>query len=105
MPRTLALAFLLALAVPSTAAAALDASGSVEQVHVTGARPGAKLTLGHRSQRAGKLGGAVFRGVRPGVHRVGGKRVRVLSARSAPPSTKLYRQTLPKSGYGYVTTR
>ena len=43
MPRTLALALLLAsaaLAAPSTAAAAVSARGSVEQVHVTGARPG-----------------------------------------------------------------
>jgi uncharacterized protein len=105
MPRTLALAILLALAAPSTAAAALRVTGSVEQVHVTGARPGAKLTLGHRTQRAGKLGGAVFRHVEPGVHRLRGKRVRVLPARSAPPSTKGYRQKLPKRGYGYLTTR
>jgi predicted acyl esterase len=107
MPRTLALAILLVLmlAGPATAAAALQVSGSVEQVHVTGARPGAKLTLGHRSQRAGKLGGAVFRNVKPGVHQVGSKRVRVLSTRSAPPSTKRYGQKLPKSGYGYLTTR
>src|SRR5215207_6867320 len=105
MPRTLALALLLLVAAPSTAAAALRVTGSVEQVHVTGARPGAKLMLGQRSQRAGKLGGAIFRNVKPGVHRVRGKRVRVLPARSAPPSTKGYRQKLPSSGYGYLTTR
>ena len=29
----------------------------------------------------------------------------MLSTRSAPPSTKRYRQTIPKSGYGYLTTR
>ena len=40
MPRTLALALLLAFAAPSTAAAALRVTGSVEQVHVTGARRG-----------------------------------------------------------------
>jgi predicted acyl esterase len=109
MSRTLALALLLALALPSTAAAALNARGSVEQVHVTGAKPGTKLTLSGRgkvvTRRAGKLGGAIFRNVRPGTYRVGGKRVRVLSTRSAPPSTKLYRQRIPKSGYGYLTTR
>ena len=77
----------------------------MEQVHVTGARPGAKLMVGKRSQRAGRLGAAVFRNVKPGVYRVRGKRVRVLSTRSAPPSTKRYRQKLPKSGYGYLTTR
>ena len=75
MSRTFALALLLVLAVPSTAAAALKARGSVEQVHVTGAKRGAKLTLVARSgkrasQRAGKLGGAVFRNVKPGRYRV-----------------------------------
>ena len=105
MPRTLVLALVFAFAAPSTAAAALKVSGSVEQVHVTGAKPGAKLMVGKRTQRAGKLGAAVFRGVKPGVYRVQGKRVRVLSTRSAPPSTKRYRQKLPKSGYGYLTTR
>ena len=111
MPRTLALAFLLALALPATAAGALKARGSVEQVHVTGAKPGARLALmdgGGRtrgSERAGKLGGAVFRSVKPGRYRVRGKRVRVLSTRSAPPSTRRYRQRIPKSGYGYLTTR
>jgi len=114
MPRTLALALLLAsaaLAAPSTAAAAVSARGSVEQVHVTGARPGSKLMLVdrrglvRRSQRAGKLGAAVFRNVKPGRYRVRGKRVRVLSTRSAPPSTRVYRQRIPKSGYGYLTTR
>ena len=34
-----------------------------------------------------------------------GKRVKVISARSAPPSKKLYSQKIPKSGYGYLTTR
>jgi predicted acyl esterase len=113
MPRTLALALVLvlisaALVSPSTAAAAFSARGSVEQVHVTGARPGARVTLvgrQDRSQRAGKLGGAVFRHVRPGSYRVRSKHVRVLSTRSAPPSTKGYRQKLPASGYGYLTTR
>ena len=105
MPRTLVLALVFAFAAPSTAAAALKVSGSVEQVHVTGAKPGAKLMVGKRSQRAGKLGAAVFRNVKPGVYRVRGQRVRVLSTRSAPPSTKRYRQKLPESGYGYLTTR
>jgi predicted acyl esterase len=114
MPRTLALALLLAsaaLASPSSAGAAVSARGSVEQVHVTGARPGTKLTLvdrrgrRHGSQRAGRLGGAVFRHVKPGRYRVHAQRVRVLSTRSAPPSTRVYRQTIPKSGYGYLTTR
>src|SRR3954447_23964332 len=105
MPRAFALAFLLLLAVPSTAAAALKVRGSVRQVYVTGARPGTKLPLDGRTQRAGRLGGARFRDVEPGTYRVRGRRVRVLPGRSAPPSTKGYRQRLPKRGYGYLTTR
>ena len=33
------------------------------------------------------------------------RRVRVLSTRSAPPSTTGYDQTIPAEGYGYLTTR
>ena len=68
----------LAATASSAQAAGLVARGSVEQVQVTGARHGAKLALldrhGHAraTQRAGTLGGAVFRGVAPG----GGYRVR-----------------------------
>ena len=29
----------------------------------------------------------------------------VLSNRAAPPSTDIYNQTIPASGYGYLTTR
>ena len=36
---------------------------------------------------------------------VRGKRVRVFSDRSAPPSKKSFKQKLPKDGYGYLTTR
>jgi uncharacterized protein len=103
------------LAVP--AAQAFDAHGSARQVYVTGLAAGAKTTLlrpdGHKGQskRADTLGGLVFRSVRPGA----GYRVRsggatsapltVLSNQSAPPSTSVYDQTLPTSGYGYLTTR
>jgi uncharacterized protein len=97
---------------------AFKARGSVEQVQVTGANPGQQLKLVDRrgavvdSQRAGSLGGIVFRHVPPG----GGYRVRqsgggespafrVLTARPAPPNTKIYNQTLPASGYGYLRTR
>jgi uncharacterized protein len=105
MPRTFALAILLALLVPSTAAAAFKAQGSARQVYVTGAKPGTRVTVAGVTKRAGKLGGIVFRGVKPGTYRVRGKRVRVFSDRAAPPSKKSYRQKLPKSGYGYLTTR
>jgi predicted acyl esterase len=100
---------------PATAGAAvLTAHGSVQQVYVLGARPGERLTLfnarGHTVsvQRAGPLGGAVFRGVAPGPgYRVGeaSPTLTVLPDRSAPPTTRMYRQHIPASGYGYLTTR
>ena len=106
-------------AVPASMTTAFTVRGSVGQVDVTGARPGARLALlrsGHRvkSQRVDSLGGALFRGVSsgsgyrvsqpaPNAHR--SKAITVLSPRSAPPSTKIYKQTIPSSGYGYLTTR
>ena len=103
----LALAILF---IPAAAEGKVKARGSVEQVYVTGAKRGAKLTLtrnGHRvaRKRAGRLGAAVFRHVKPGRYRLAGKRIRVLPDRSKPPRTKLYRQRIPKDGYGYLTTR
>ncbi|MGI8558368.1 MAG: hypothetical protein ACR2ND_08660, partial [Solirubrobacteraceae bacterium] len=92
-------------------------SGSVEQVQVTGTAPGARLGLVDRRGRrvalraADSLGGLVFRGVKPGVGytvragRMSSAALRVLSKRSAPPSTRIYNQTIPASGYGYLTTR
>jgi predicted acyl esterase len=106
--------------VAGSGAAAFAARGSVEQAYVTGLRAGQRLVLIDRlgrqvqSQRADSLGGIVFRNVQPGA----GYRVRgpgsgaarsapftVMSPRSAPPSTGVYRQQLPASGYGYLTTR
>ena len=115
----------LALAVPasaeSKAAAAFTARGSVEQVQVTGAVPGERLTLADRqgekveTRQAGQLGGIVFRNVEPGggytVRQGKGSgapqtpRFRVLSDRSAPPDPSIYDQALPAGGYGYLTTR
>jgi predicted acyl esterase len=110
-------------ALASTRAAStapFTARGSVEQVYVTRARPAQKLLLvdhqgvAVQSERADPLGGIVFRNVTPGA----GYRVRtaghgtaqsspftVMTTRSAPPSTKVYNQKLPTSGYGYLTTR
>ena len=106
----LTLAVMLASA--TSAEAAVHARGSVEQVQVTGAKPGQRLTLFDRrgrrvaAQRAGKLGGAVFREIAPGRgYRIGQRRFRVLPNRSKPPSRKLYGQKIPRSGYGYLTTR
>jgi uncharacterized protein len=109
----------VALPAAATAATGLVAGGSVQQVYVTGARPGEKLALtGRRGATiavlsAGSLGGQVFRGVAPGpgyrVRPVGGggasRAVTVLPDRSAPPSTRIYDQHIPSSGYGYLTTR
>ncbi len=95
------------------AASAFTAHGSVRQVYVVGAHPGERLTLlGRRGravsmQRAGPLGAMVFRGVAPGSgYRVGNSpAVTVLPDRSAPPSTRIYRQRIVRSGYGYLTVR
>ncbi len=110
-----------AVAKPTYRAATFSAHGSVAQVYVTGAAGGERLSLVNRhgaqvaTVRADALGGAVFRLITPGA----GYRVRHLTAgggtqsglltvqpeRSAPPSTNIYRQTIPTSGYGYLTTR
>jgi predicted acyl esterase len=106
-----ALAAAITLVPAASAEAAFNARGSVQQVQVTGAKKGAKLILmrnGHRVavKRAGRLGGAVFRNLRPGKgYRLRSKRLTVLPNRSKPPSTKLYKQKIPASGYGYLRTR
>ncbi len=94
------------------------ARGSVGQVYVTGANPGQRLKLVDRrgevvdAERAGPLGGIVFRHVDPGggyrVRGAGGTQtrpLRVLTRRPAPPDTHIYDQTLPAGGYGYLRTR
>jgi uncharacterized protein len=114
-----ALALLLALATAAhaQAPAPFTATGSVEQVHVTGATPGSPLRLVDAdgaevaTQAAGELGGAVFREVRPGSgYRVtqgtaSSPPLTVLSTRSAPPDPGIYGQPIPARGYGYLTTR
>jgi len=117
----LVLAALCALcALPAAASAqavSFSARGSVEQIQVTGVKPGARLVLVDKrrgqvaSRRASALGGIVFRDVRPGsgyrLRQPDGARSKpftVLSKRSAPPSTKGYGQKLD-AGYGYLTTR
>ncbi len=115
-----ALAALAAAALPAGASAASDlaVSGSVLQVHVTGADSGERVNLLDRrggriaSKRAGGLGGIVFRRVPAGR----GYRIRdgagelsnpvtVISGKAKPKSTAIYDQTLPAGGYGYLTTR
>src|SRR4051812_14960459 len=75
---TVAAAALAFVVLTSTAEASFSATGSVEQVYVTGLTPGAKAMLFDRagkalaSRRANTLGGLLFRDVRPGTgYRVG----------------------------------
>jgi predicted acyl esterase len=97
--------------------ASLDAHGSVEQVYATGLPAGAQVSLHNAAgeevaaKSADELGGVLFRGVAPGSGYTvasGGQTsqpLRVLTAQSAPPSTAIYEQEIPSSGYGYLTTR
>src|SRR4051812_39942790 len=107
----------LALALPAAAQADFSAHGSARQVYVTGAQPGAKLTLANAKGRSVKTrkvdaqGGLLFRGVKPG----GGYRVKgagqtsapltVISTAAAPPDEGVYDQQLPARGYTYITMR
>ena len=123
-----AAALLAAAFAPAASAggAAITARGSVEQVDVTGATPGASYSLidskgnAADTRKGGSLGGIVFRNVDPGSGyrvREGGSGgttsppFRVLTKASAPPSTSIYNQTFPVGGpnpgdgYGYLTTR
>jgi uncharacterized protein len=100
-------------------AQAFSAHGSAEQVYVTGLSPNAQMSLldsgGQtiHTKRADAQGGLLFRHVKPGTgYRVqltsGGPQsgpLRVLSTRPAPPNTDIYNQSIPSSGYGYLTTR
>jgi uncharacterized protein len=103
----------------AAAAPSFSAHGSVEQVYVTGLQPGDQMSLVNSAgktvakKKATALGGLLFRNVKPG----SGYRVRaanngeesdpltVMTTAPAPPSTEVYNQQLPSSGYGYLTTR
>ncbi len=112
-------ACLVCAALPAAAQARtpFTVRGSVDQVDVTGAQPGALLHLlnarGHSlaARRVDPLGALLFRNVPAGRgYRVRGQgatsgRFTVLPDRSAPPSTRIYSQHIPSSGYGYLTTR
>jgi uncharacterized protein len=111
-PTVLVLLALAACAAPASAAG-IQPRGSVDQVQVTGAKAGSKVTLTDRAgkkvatQKAGAQGGVVFRDVAPGTgYRVGrSSPFSVFPDQSAPPSTKVYGQKMPSDGYGYLTTR
>ena len=85
---------------------------------MTGAHPGERLALVNRRgatvaalRRAARWADVPRREARARLPRppaAGGRasaRVTVLPDRSAPPSTKIYDQRIPASGYGYLTTR
>jgi hypothetical protein len=115
----MALAFVVLTATASAATPTFNATGSAEQVSVTGLSPNVRMTLlnprGRKiaTQRADSLGGLLFRNVRP----ASGYHVRlyprgaesgpitVYSDASAPWDPGIYNQTLPTDGYGYLTTR
>jgi predicted acyl esterase len=120
----LSITMIVALAtvfVPAASAAPrFTARGSAEQVDVTGATAGQRLSLADGSgrvvhtRRVDYLGALLFRDVTPGSgYRVratgpggsGSPKLTVLSDRPAPPSTRIYDQRIPTSGYGYLTTR
>lgn len=99
-------------------ASAFDAQGSVEQVYVTGLAPNAQLSLlaadGETvsTQTADALGGALFRKVTPGkryrVRLSTGEEsgpITVHTQAAAPWNRSIYKQSIPDSGYTYLTTR
>src|SRR3954451_22133096 len=113
-----AVAISSALIAPGIAHAAIDAHGSSKQVYATGVKSKAQVSLfdgkGRKiaTKRADGLGGVLFRNVKPGtgyrIRPAGGSKsapLTVVSNRAAPPSTDVYNQTLPTSGYGYMTMR
>jgi hypothetical protein len=118
--------WLLATLLPAATATAatstnirFTAGGSADQVYAVGVSPGTKTSLlgptGHvvATKHADSLGGVLFRNVRPG----SGYRVRVDATSeesqpvavhtqaSAPWDPSVYHQSIPTSGYGYLTTR
>jgi uncharacterized protein len=111
----LAVAVAVTLAFPA-GAGAFSAHGSAKQVYVTGLDAGARTTLVKAGEtitrkRANKLGGLLFRKVKPGEGyrvRSGGAKsepLTVFSERSTPPNQDSYDQEIADSGYQYLTTR
>ncbi|MPZ71011.1 MAG: CocE/NonD family hydrolase, partial [Actinobacteria bacterium] len=109
----------LAGAGPTAAAttSSIDAVGSVEQVYVTGLTPGAQASLldaqGQpvKTQTVNPLGGVLFREVPPGngygVESEGAESdpLTVHGDDPAPWDPSIYDQSIPSSGYSYLTTR
>jgi uncharacterized protein len=116
IPILLVLAVWLATA---ATASAFSAHGSVEQVYVTELSPSAQMSLLGKhgetvsTQTADALGGLLFRNVAPGSR----YRVRLTSTgdesepltvhtqKAASWNRSTYKQSIPSSGYTYLTTR
>jgi len=114
-----AIASLALLLLTAATASAFSAHGSVEQVYVTGLAPGAQMSLlGKKGETvatnaADALGGLLFRKVAPGKK----YRVRLISSGEELSPITVYtqkpkgwnksvkKQSIPASGYGYMTTR
>ena len=110
---------LLAAGASTASASSWSAHGSAEQVYALGLAPNQKMSLlgpsgkTLQTQRAGSLGGLLFRNVPPGV----GYHVRVYprgaespaitvySDAAAPWDPSIYNQTIADDGYQYLTTR
>src|SRR5260370_11513626 len=119
----LALIALVTSAVSAAAATAaaptFTAVGGAEQVYATGLAPNAQMSLftptGNRlsTQNADSLGGLLFRNVPPGegyqvqLDPNGPKSgpLTVHSGAAASWDPGIYNQSIPNSGYGYLTTR
>jgi predicted acyl esterase len=116
---TAVVAGVMAVSGASAAAPAFQAVGSVGQVYVTGAAPSTRMSLltpagtTLATQSANALGGLLFRNVPPAT----GYHVRrdsdgamsaplaVHSDAAAPWDPEIYNQSIPDSGYTYLTTR
>jgi predicted acyl esterase len=113
------LVVLVVLLVSAATASAFSAHGSAEQLYVTGLAPSAQMSLLSKNgetvstQSADALGGLLFRNVAPGSR----YHVRLISTdeesgpitvhtqAAAPWNRSIYKQSIPNSGYGYLTTR
>ncbi len=112
-------ACLLSVGAAEAAAASWTATGSAEQVYVIGLSGGERMSLiapdGRRlaTQAADSLGGLLFRNVRPGSGYTvrpaagGAASPRLTVHGDAPPpwDPSIYNQTIPDSGYSYLTVR
>jgi uncharacterized protein len=114
-----ALAVFAVSLVTAASASAFSATGSAEQVDVTGLAPSAEASLlNHKgevvyTQNADSLGGLLYRKVKPG----SGYKVRVTATEelsapitvhttaAAPWDPTVYNQSIGESGYTYLTTR